>query len=379
MSFGRALYYPHINLTNKNWIKLALLYYDNLSRIVPSSVEPEDSEEIVKIRYETGFIDDHSPDHWEVSNTFSSFSENLERIIERDEFFHDRYFRDIHRHRRKYLEHYEHRRDFYREVVSSTGTYLHIQKMDKRLKERLFEVGLAIPGRNEWEDWIRIDNEIGLLYMAFLAKSISKSQIMPIVTDLEVSFSSSIYFEPKICSDYRGEMEYKLGTLSICNFSPKNINDVPLDKILEIRKKYADERLSFYTSINELCAKLPEIENKDAMKAALEFHSKNISKDAENLRKMFESHKIETVNSFLTVSVPSTIASLSNFIPVEYKSLGIGAGLLFGLVSAANKVKKERLDLKKNPKSYLLNLRSELGSENIFRKINDTVNGLRRW
>lgn len=379
MSFGRALYYPHINLTNKNWIKHALLYYDNLSRIVPTRVEPQDSEEIIKIKYETGFIDDHSPDNWEVLETFNKFSRNLEHIIERDDFFHDRYFRDYHRNRRRYFEHYEHRRNFYSEMVKTQGTYLHIQKLDQRLKEKLFEIGLAIPGQNEWEDWIKIDNEIGLLYMAFLAKSISNKRALPIVTDLEVSFSSSLYYEPSIFSDYNGQMEYKLGTLLINNFSPKNINNVPLDKILEIRKKYSDERLAFYNSINALCDKLPEIKSEDAMKDALEYHCKLISKDTENLKKAYESHKIETVNTFLTVSVPSTIASLSNFIPAEYKSLGIASGLLFGLVSAANKVKKERLDLKKNPKSYLLNVQSEISSNNLFRKINDTVKGLRRW
>jgi hypothetical protein len=379
MSFGRALYYPHINLTNKNWVKHALLYYDNISRIVPTSVNPEDSEEIIKIKYETGFIDDHSPDRREISDTFGNFSRNLERIVEMDEFFHDRYFRDYHHHRRRYLEHYEHRRDFYRDLVSSTGTYLHVQKLDRRIKERLFAIGLAIQGRNEWEDWIKIDNEIGLLYMTYLAKSISKRQTMPIVTDLETSFSSSIYFEPSIFSDYKGEIEYKLGTLLISNFIPKNINNVPLDKIIEIRDKYKDERLGFYTSINELCEKLPEINEEEAIKSALEFHSKSIEREAKSLKKAYESQKIETVNSFLTISVPSTIASLSNFIPAEYKSIGVGAGLLFGIISSVNKVKKERRDLKMNPKSYLLNLQSELGSKNLLQRINDTVNGLRRW
>ncbi len=223
MSFGRALYYPHINLTNKNWIKHALLYYDNISRIVPSTVDPQDSEEIIKIKYETGFIDDHSPDHWEISNTFSQFLRDLERIIETDTFFNDRYFHDMHHHRKRYLDYYEHRAGFYRDLVKTSGTYLHIEKLDQRLKERLFDIGLAISGRHEYEDWIKIDNEIGLLYMAFLAKSISHRQIMPIVTDMESSFSSSIYFEPSIVSDYQGEMEYKLGTLLINNFSPKTL------------------------------------------------------------------------------------------------------------------------------------------------------------
>lgn len=379
MSFGRALYYPHINLTNKNWVKYALLYYDNISRIVPSTVEPQDSEEIITIKNETGFIDDHSPDHREISETFRQFSRGLERIIETDTFFHDRYFHDMHLHGRRYMEYREHRADFYRDLVRTSGTYIHIEKLDSRLKERLFEIGLAIPGRHEYEDWIKIDNELGLLYMAFLAKSISNRQIMPIVTDIESSFSSSIYFEPSIVSDYQGELEYKLGTLLISNFAPKNINDVPLDKILEIRKKYADERLAFYSSINTLCKKLPEIETQEGMKAALNYHSKIIGKETENLKKAYESHRIETANSFLTVSVPSTITSLTGLIPAEYKPLGIGAGILFGLVSAANKVKKERLQLKRNPKSYLLNLQSELKSGNLLKRINDTVNGLRRW
>ncbi len=140
-----------------------------------------------------------------------------------------------------------------------------------------------------------------------------------------------------------------------------------------------DERLAFYSSVNELCQKLPEIESQKAMQDSLNYHSKKIGKETENLKKAYASHRVETVNSFLTISVPSTITSLSDLIPAEYKSLGIGAGILFGLVSAANKVKKERLKLKENPKSYLLNVQSELESNNLFRRINDTVNGLRRW
>ena len=56
MSFGHALYYPHINLTNKNWVKHALLFWDKISRIVPYSVETEDSEDIIRIKDETDFI-----------------------------------------------------------------------------------------------------------------------------------------------------------------------------------------------------------------------------------------------------------------------------------------------------------------------------------
>lgn len=171
MSFGHALYYPHIDLTNKNWLKHAFLFWDKISRIVPSSVRPSDSEDVIRIRYETGFIEDYSPDSWVVSDAFRSFSEFLENFIHSNRFY--RHFRRHHyndwemeyRHRRRFQDDPDFRRGYLQAVTQSQGTYLHIQKLDRRLKEQLFEIGLAIPGESEWEDWVRIDNEIGFMYV----------------------------------------------------------------------------------------------------------------------------------------------------------------------------------------------------------------------
>jgi hypothetical protein len=41
-----ALYYPHIGLHNAAWIKAMALFYDNIYRIVPDNVIPEDAEEL---------------------------------------------------------------------------------------------------------------------------------------------------------------------------------------------------------------------------------------------------------------------------------------------------------------------------------------------
>lgn len=75
MSFGRALYYPYINLTNKNLLKHALLFWDKISKIVPHSVDPCDSEDIVRIRCETCFVDDCSPENNVIVRTFNDFEE----------------------------------------------------------------------------------------------------------------------------------------------------------------------------------------------------------------------------------------------------------------------------------------------------------------
>ncbi|SFX67690.1 DUF6236 family protein [Cytophaga hutchinsonii] len=378
MSFGHALYYPHINLTNKNWIKHALLFWDNISRIVPQSVEPADGEDIIKIKYESGFIKDYIPKRWDTSGAFQEFSRELQPILESDNFFNDRFF-GRERHRRNYTRDYQDRRRFFSDMVQTSGTYIHVEKMEPRLKEYLFEIGIAVPGQNEWEDWVKIDNEIGLLYMTYFAKSISKNKSLPIVTDVEQSFSASLYFESTINSDYNNQFEYKLGNLLIETVVPKNINDVPLEKILDIRRKYDDERMAFFNEISNLSNSIIGLDNGSALKDALNQHSKIILKDTKNLEELYNTHKIKTVSKFLSISLPTTFASFSEYVPNDAKPFVAAGGVLFGLVSAANSVRKEKLELKENPKSYLLNLKSELSAEDIFHKVNDTIKGIRKW
>ena len=154
---------------------------------------------------------------------------------------------------------------------------------------------------------------------------------------------------------------------------------MPFDKLIEIRKKYSAERINFFNMISNLCQSLPEIDNEAALKDALNHYKESLIKQTKELKDIYESFKIETVCKFLNISVPSALVSISDIIPIPYKPLGIGAGIIFGLVSAVASVKKEKRELQERPLSYLLNVSSELSGEDIFRKINDTVKGLRKW
>lgn len=378
MSFGHALYYPHINLTNKNWIKHALLLWDNISRIVPPSVEPSDSEDIITIKSESKFINDYKPTSGDTAQAFYNFSQELKPILESDLFFNDRFFRRQ-RERRDYERDFQNRRSFFSEMMQSSGTYIHVEKLDRDLKEYLIDKGIAIPGQREWENWVKIDSEIGFLYMTYFAKSISKNKSLPIVTDVEQSFSTSLYFESPINSDYKNQFEYKLGNLLIETIVPKNINDVPLDKILNVRRKYDSERTAFFNEISNLSNSISDIDNGSALHDALNHHSRIILKETKNLEELYNLNKIETTTKFLSISLPTTIASLTEYVSDEAKPFVTAGGIIFGMVSAANSVKKDKLELKQNPKSYLLNLKSELSGGDIFNRVNDTVKGIRKW
>lgn len=274
---------------------------------------------------------------------------------------------------------YQDRRWLFSELAQSNGTYIHVEKLDDQIKEYLFRTGLAIPGENAYQDWVKIDNELGLLYMTYFAKVLSERMTLPIVTDVEPSFTAAIQFESGINSDYKGQFEYRLGNLLIETVVPKKINDVPLDQIMFLRDKYALERAAFFNEVANLTNSIPDIDNESALSDALHLHSKLILKETKSLEELYNTHKIETVNKFLSISVPTTIASLSGHVPGVAKPFVVAGGVIFGLVSSANAVKKEKLELKANPKSYLLNLKSELSGGDLFSKINDSIKGTRKW
>jgi hypothetical protein len=67
-----ALYYPHIALKNPSWIKAMALLYDNIYRIVPDNVNPEDSSELGAL-LEEGSIGkkiDPAPYSYDVADEF---------------------------------------------------------------------------------------------------------------------------------------------------------------------------------------------------------------------------------------------------------------------------------------------------------------------
>jgi hypothetical protein len=364
MSFGHALYYPHIHLTNKNWLKHSFLFWDKISRIVPQSFKPEDSEEVIKMKQETNFIQDYHPESWVTREAFHQFAKLLKNYVNETETP-----------RRMHREDRNRQRLFHNRTLRN-GSYIHIEKMDYELKEILFELGLAIPGQNKWTSWLKVDNEIGDMYMTYLAKSISKDKSIPIVTDNE-----DLYISKELVSNYNynHQFEEKLGCLLIDAVMPKNINNVTVDQLIEIRNKYDDQRISFFNKVNELSSVLPDIDNKSALEDALNIYSKKLAYDTADLKKIYDSNGIDSVIKPLAISAPTSIVSLSNYIPIEYQSLGFSAGILFGVVSYINELKENHREAQKDPMAYLLSIHSELNREGLFHNIKDRLSGQQRY
>lgn len=361
-SFGHALYYPYIHLTNKNWLKHAFLFWDKISRIVPASFEPQDDEDIIKIRQETNFIHDFYPNSDIVESTFRNFITDLnsDSLIQ----YRERNYLDKRSISSTNYGKYEKLfRDTNHKVLKNSG-YIHIDKIDPRLVKELMRLGLAIEGEHEWSSWIKIDNFIGETYMTHLAKVISIVNSIPIVTD-KVENITPIEVDT---FRYREEFKEQLGYLLIDSVVPKNINNVTIEQLINIRLKYDDQRIAFFDEVNNLSRLLPTIDNKSMLKDALHYYNKLLIKQTKELKKVFNLNGIESIVKPVALSMGVGIAT-DYMIPSENKLWGASAGLLYGVVTAYTDIRKRQIETEKDSMAYLLNVQSELDKESLFKTI----------
>ena len=326
-SFGHALYYPKIHLTDEEWLKHAFLFWDKISRIVPNKFEPEDSDNVRQIQQETNFLENYYP------------KQGLIRSIMRD-FGHALL-------------------DSSKKVIKHTDspTYIHLNKIDPFLINKLQKLGLAEEGRGRWSGWLRIDNEIGDLYMSYLAQEISSEISVPIITDNTIIYNS----KKRIKSRHRNSFEEKLGYLLIDTIIPKNINSVSISELINIRTKYNDERVVFFDEINKLSTTLSSIDNQSALQDALHHYKTSLNKQTKDLEKIFNLNGIDTIKNPLAISIGASLVTDSLW--------GISAGLAYGAISSYTEYERKKIERNSHPMSYLLNIKSELNKENLFQKI----------
>jgi hypothetical protein len=382
MSFGHALYYPHINLTNKNWLKYAVLYWDKISRIVPASVQPADSEDIIRLRSEMDFVEDYRPDQWDVSRAAKEFFQWFTGHAddpEMREYYELRYgIPPFPRH-----SHHRHRMErgglgnALHAAALANGTYIHVEKLDPQLKEFLFAKGIAIPGEDEWRDWVRIDTEVGLLYMSYLARSISAKTSRAVITDELPLFASSEIIAASLSHNRQEELQHRMGTLLIAAYGPPDMNAVTFDQLIAFRRKHDDQRMAFFDHVNDLCCSMPQVTSQEEFKDALNHHLKTLMADADEMRKQYKDMRIDPVLRFISISVPTACASLTDYVPVECKGIVIVAGIILGVAQVLHNQRKEKNERAGQPLSYLQTLDSHMDAPGMIDRLRGAYQKMR--
>lgn len=344
--FGRALYYPHINFKNEEWLKFAALYYDGIDRIVPSLDLVEETNFIKKLNdnaenEETVFVRNIHPDYYvdEIASEFIKYVKtDLSNPTKRKEIF-----------------------SRISSLVPENTTYsVHAMKMGSRLKNELPLLGIPIKQFSfEFENWYELDAITGSIYMSRLANHIATKKSLPLVSD-DATFLSIVRAAQK--EQNLTDISETLASMVIQTVVPRNMAAISTDTIVKFRKNYRDERHAFYLEVNNLVKDLYKIEDEGSLKDALHFRKNQIESASKNIRDVFTSLKIDSAIGLIGLSIPSFMSGLG------WAVAGVGL-----VAVAAGKLTMKGIEYRKtrrnSPFSYLLTLKQEIEKEELAKSL----------
>jgi hypothetical protein len=362
-----GLYYPFIHFRDEAWLKLAALYWDGMSRIVPTGARLHDSDEVRRLA-DAQFIMNESPfGAYEVAQPFRDL------IAKHGDALHARFgiaHRDAwpdDRHTRLYAP----GRD-------PKLAYVFDEKMDHRLLSDLFQHGL-VATRSDDPRWIGMHPKLVSVYMTALAEAMAPELGAHPLTDRAFNHVAVSGFtmerlaavlleqpdlaatSPAAAKHEVDEIEEAMATLAFSYVMPAAPAHVPAKEIVKFRKAYAEERALFQDEVARLTASLVELQDvKDPR--VVERHlkgeyDKTLEPRIERLRKGLRSANVDTVDSAMAVSfaLPVGLAAALTAVGVTLAPpAAAAAGVAFATWTMRRKRRKAvETVLKPSPEAYL--------------------------
>jgi hypothetical protein len=342
--YGQALYFPYIHLTDEPWLKVAALYYDSISRIVPFGYEPHDSEFVGKLKTQGQFIRDLNPIN--------------ETLLIQDEFlaFAERYLAN--ETERKKL------RRMMGTCLRPSTAVIHANKFEMEVLYRLSELGLAEFPVNPNEEWHILEPVTGAIYMTFLADRMAERRGLPLLSDDPA-------FDPLIRQFHREESstncDFALASLVITTYLPCDLGSLDIDRIIEFRTRSELQRLQFYEAIRGVSHSIREVDDPRAYEEQLRRHQEKIDDAVADLELCFLNCQIAYATTVLGVSVPAWAVSASSLSQSGLIEVAVGATMLAG-ISIQKGIEWHRTR-KNSPWSYVLAMRNQFERQDLLRSL----------
>ena len=353
----RALYYPFVNFRSLDWLKSALLYWEGVRRIVPfSDFDPKDGPEVRELVAE-GLIESITPGAY-TKMAAENFLLRLKPLLD----VRGGVFRGTARHNAEILQ------------EPNTNAVIYREKLDEHLIDLLVESGLA----HQWQEALGIRKDVAGLYMTTLSAEVAAHQNLVMAADDICCDVSSLYFNTPDGSLTATDDGYSLARLNTSFPKPDSLHNVTLDTILDIRKRYGNERREFRKQMQIMAAKLEKMPSPQAVKDLVEDQRKDVTRALEGLKQSIDETRTNWVWDMLTISVPSGIPAIlvaAGAPPVSVMILS-GTVAAIGLVNWFGKRRGETRDLRNNPWHYLISLTGATDPGQTVRNFEDGMRAL---
>lgn len=344
MGFTKALFYPTIDIRNEDWLKNAVLFWDEINTIVPSSVVNPyqenttaylSDEGILKplsVNPDSDFIEELTSDTLNYLNTTEGFQllahgQGSNSVIRRDKLP-----RDV-----------------------SRLFDIHPEKLPDEIQRQLRRTMTN-------EGWFRVDTNFAMFYMTLLANKICEQKSIALLTDnsLTSNLSDLVRLDNQIAIKGR-DFDFHLAQGHLTNLIIQGIKvsqASTLEDVVNFKKRHRDELGLFRTNIAKLTKDLPKGLSFDAFKQQIEdIYNDDFLPSYNNFKKSLKGSGIKwTADNFMKVSFFSTSATA---IPMTLLGLSLPQALLAGAgVSIISSLISYNVDkeekLRNNPYSYLL-------------------------
>lgn len=310
------LYYPHIYQISDNWLRQALLYWDEIGSIVPQSYEEKESytNELAFLK-DQGIFRPFRTDIVHEKEESANFVNEIKDITLSDEF----------------------KKKVGKESERVFNFQIYREKVHYYVFEFLKDTGLAKKGNS---DWFSFEVNTGLLYMSLLAKYLaSKNTESSTICGTDLAEYEHLTFGAK--SNSASSEGLKLKFLELL---PVPTENVAFQDIVQFKKTRREELLSFRKVILDVQTKLQNCEDKYSATEVLTGFSEEMEIEQLRLRRLLDENRISfaagTIETISKVKASDWIAGIL--------SSGLSLAATFGI-----NLSKYAID-KRNEQSKLL-------------------------
>lgn len=362
-----GLYYPYFHFRDDAWLKLAALYWDQMARIVPHSYQNHlrDSDTVKTLKHEANFIREVDPNY-----QIDAVGQEFARLVEHN----DQALRAGYAVGRPNGEGTQ----WHGETHFPDLALIYHTKMSEELVRVMEPAGLAFPHRSRGHDWIAMHPRLASVYMTALAEALATHRgLYPVTTAalphlgvvgstfdrVAQALLGDVELDPS-ASSHR-EIEAQLAMISLRTLIPRDMGNVPVSKILELRHQHGSERSAFQDYIHGLASHFSQLEihDPDVLQEhlALEYEQR-LAPELKKLKDSYRRVNVETMSSAVNVLFTTGPGTIAGLLSPDLKVLGAGA-IALGLTSVAlDRRKGARGEAQSSPVASFL-LRVDQGLE----------------
>lgn len=338
-----------MNLPNGGWLRNALLYWDEISTIIPQGFENDAYiDPLIHYLMDEGVFRPICPETLIMgrADPYLNFTEELLMTIDGNKFeFHSS---KIRRHKT-------------RSEKVFPSIFLHFSKITNFLFSELADRGL-VNRESASHQWVELERHTALLYMALLAKHLSFIADNDLTISTNLPIYQSINFE--ITNKENG---FSCLALNLDKLLPTPVSNVPYEKIIDFKKKRKDNLLHFRKLINDFEIDISKSESIQEVRSKMVLFAETIEQGISDLEKVLKDSKIKciasTLKSVVSLKSPTLLSGMAIYagkatkiadLPIGYTLTSL---IIMGSVelfhSYINNRDKKRAIERESPFSYL--------------------------